>query len=92
MLALAATSFPAEVVEEFKSGQDEPFDSVENEEDIARVEPGEGSIQQDAELDEADIPGLPVSEAERRANWKKLPQRVRVAIRRLHRHFGGHTS
>ena len=53
---------------------------AENEEDIARVEPGEESSQQDVELDDVDIPGLPVSE--------KLPQRVRVAVRRLHRQFG----
>ena len=87
VLALAATAFPAEAVEKLNPDQDEHFDSVENEEDLARVDPGEESIQQDAELDEADTPGLPVLEAERRASWKKLPQRVRVAVRRLHRQF-----
>ena len=83
VMALAATAFPAEAVEELAPDQDEPFDSIENEDDIARVEPGEESIQQDTELDEVDVPGLPVLEAERRQGWKKLPQRVRVAVRRL---------
>ena len=87
-MALAATAFPAEAVEELAPEQDEPFDSIENEDDIAKVEPGEESIQQDTELDEVDVPGLPVLDAERRQGWKKLPQRVRVAVRRLHRQFG----
>ena len=88
VMALAATAFPAEAIEELNPDQDQPFDSVENEDDIARVEPGEESIQQDTELDEIDVPGLPVLEAERRQGWKKLPQRVRIAVRRLHRQFG----
>ena len=33
------------------------------------------------------MPGVPYTEARRRAAWRKLPQRVRVAIRRLHRQF-----
>ena len=85
VMALAATAFPAEAVEELAPDQDEPFDSIENEDDMARVEPGEESSQQNTELDEVDVPGLPVLEAERRQGWKKLPQRVRVAVRRLHR-------
>ena len=88
VMALAATAFPAEAIEELNPDQDQTFDSVENEDDIARVEPGEESIQQDTELDEIDVPGLPVLEAERRQGWKKLPQRVRIAVRRLHRQFG----
>ena len=68
VMALAATAFPAEAVEELAPAQDEH---------IARVEPGEESIQQDTVL-----------EAERRQGWKKLPQRVRVAVRRLRRQFG----
>ena len=88
VMALAATAFPAEAVEELTHDQDEPFDSVENEEDVARVEPGEESIQQDTELDEVDVPRLPMLEAERRQGWKKLPQHVRVAVRRLHHQLG----
>ena len=48
----------------------------------------EDTIQQETELDEVDIPNLPIKEAERRAGWKSLPQKVRIAIRRLHRQFG----
>ena len=31
---------------------------------------------------------MPIKEAERRAGWRSLPQKVRIAIRRLHRQFG----
>ena len=48
----------------------------------------EDTIQQETELDEVDIPNLRIKEAERRAGWKSLPQKVRIAIRRLHRQFG----
>ena len=48
----------------------------------------EDAIQQETELDGVDIPKLPIKEAERRAGWRKLPQKVRTAIRRLHRQFG----
>ena len=88
VMAPAATAFPAEAVEALTHDQDEPFDFIENEEDVARVEPGEESIQQDTELDEVDAPGLPMLEAKRRQGWKKLPQRVRVVVRRLRRQFG----
>ena len=33
------------------------------------------------------LPGVPKSDAERRKLWRQLPQKVRVAIRRLHRQF-----
>ena len=36
-------------------------------------------------LESLPLPGVPRTEALRRAAWRKLPQRVRVAIRRLHR-------
>ena len=39
-------------------------------------------------LEQFPFPGTPATEAERRAAWRTLPQRVRVAIRRLHRAFG----
>ena len=39
-------------------------------------------------LEQYPFPGTPATEAERRAAWRMLPQRVRVAIRRLHRAFG----
>ena len=38
-------------------------------------------------LESLPLPGVPKTEALRRAAWRKLPQRVRVAIRRLHRQF-----
>ena len=39
-------------------------------------------------LESMSFPGAPATEAERKAAWRALPQRVRVAIRRLHRAFG----
>ena len=39
-------------------------------------------------LDQLALPGAPLQEAERRALWRRLPQRTRVAIRRLRRQFG----
>ena len=82
-IALVSTSYPA-----WEDAEMEPLDSVEDVEDRAQMDPGEEAIQEDLELDEAEIPNLPIQEAERRAGWKKLPQRIRVAIRRLHRQFG----
>ena len=38
-------------------------------------------------LETLTLPGVPKSEAERRKLWRQLPQKVRVAIRRLHRQF-----
>ena len=48
----------------------------------------EDAVQQETELDGVDIPTLPIKEAERRAGWRKLPQKVCIAIRRLHRQLG----
>ena len=39
-------------------------------------------------LDQLSIPGAPLDEAQRRAQWRALPARTRIAIRRLHRQFG----
>ena len=77
---------PGSVEEE--SAPLEAFDTVENEQDRAMMDVSEDAIQQETELDEVDIPNLPIKEAERRAGWRRLPQKVRVAIRRLHRQFG----
>ena len=66
----------------------EAFDTIENEQDRAMMDVSEDAIQQETELDGVDIPNLPIKEAERRAGWRKLPQKVRIAARRLHRQFG----
>ena len=39
-------------------------------------------------LDQLSIPGAPMDEAQRRAQWRGFPTRTRIAIRRLHRQFG----
>ena len=62
--------------------------------DAGPAQPGEGGddlTPQEKEnlmLDEMPLPGAPKNEAERRAQWRRLPQRTRVAVRRLHRQFG----
>ena len=85
-MALVASAFPGSIEEE--SVPLEVFDTVEGEQDRAMMDVTENAIQQETELDEVDIPNLPIKEAERRAGWRSLPQKVRIAIRRLHRQFG----
>ena len=85
-MALVASAFPGSIEEE--SVPLEAFDTVEGEQDRAMMDVSEDAIQQETELDEVDIPNLPIKEAERRAGWRSLPQKVRIAIRGLHRQFG----
>ena len=61
-IALVSTSYPA-----WEDAEMEPLDSVEDVEDRAQMDPGEEAIQEDLELDEAEVPNLPIQEAERRA-------------------------
>ena len=85
-MALVASAVPGSIEEE--SVPLEAFDTVEGEQDRAMMDVTEDTIQQETELDEVDIPNLPIKEAERRAGWRSLPQKVRIAIRMLHRQFG----
>ena len=52
------------------------------------MDPSEEAITEETQLDEVDIPGLHIEESERRAKWRAVRQRIRVAIRRLHTQFG----
>ena len=85
-MALVATAFPGSIEEE--STRPEAFDTVETEQGRAMMDVSEGAIQQETELDGVDIPNLHIKEAERRTGWRKLPRKVRIAIRRLHKQFG----
>ena len=80
-MALVASALPGSI-------EEESVDTVEGEQDRAMMDVTEDTIQQETELDEVDIPNLPIKEAERRAGWRSLPQKLRIAIRRLHRQFG----
>ena len=82
-----SVAFPAEVVEEAEE-YDGSWDAVVGPEDAAVQDPVEDLTHEETLLDDVDIPGLPEDEAERRRAWRKLPQRVRIAVRRLHRAFG----
>ena len=52
------------------------------------MDPSEEAITEETQLDEVDIPTLHIEESERRAKWRAVRQRIRVAIRRLHTQFG----
>ena len=79
------SAFPAAGLEE--ETDDQPtFDGVLGRDDVGKVEPREEMLE--VLLDEVNIPGLPEDEKTRRSEWRKLPQRVRIGIRRLHRQFG----
>ncbi|CAL1129119.1 unnamed protein product [Cladocopium goreaui] len=76
----AQTCFVGEAMDEQSGSEDQmlddpnkPLTPAENEQLI---------------LDQLAIPGAPLDEAQRRAQWRALPTRTRIAIRRLHRQFG----
>ena len=85
-MALVASAFPGSIEEE--SVALKAFDTVEGEQDRAMMDVSEDAIQQETELDEVDIPNLPIKEAEHRAGWRILPEKVHIAIRRFHRQIG----
>ena len=67
---------------------DQQLDALWDSNDRAQANPVEELISEETLIDEVDIPGLPQDEVERRRQWRKLPARVRIAVRRLHRQFG----
>ena len=82
-------AFPAAVSDEIEEGLGEnPLDQVMDDEDRPTQDPVEDLIAEETLVDEYNIPGLPADEQERRRMWKKLPQRVRIGVRRHHRQFG----
>ena len=66
----------------------EPFDALWDSEDRAQTNPVEELMSEETLIHEVEIPGLPHNKAERRRQWRKLPARVRIAVRRSHRQFG----
>ena len=74
------TCFAGEIKEDEESGQEFPteVDGV----------PLTATEKEGLMLDKLMIAGAPESEARRRELWRKLPQRTRIAIRRLHKQFG----
>ena len=82
-----SVAFPAEIIEEAQEHGGN-WDAVDGPEDVALQDPVEDLTHEETLLDEVNIPGLPEDETERRKSWRKLPQRVRIGVRRLHRAFG----
>ena len=71
-------------------------EDIEPSSDDMQVQPMVGSVdmqklapaeQESLALDQLALPGT-IDEQKRRALWRRLPQRTRIAIRRLHRQFG----
>ncbi|CAE7253985.1 RE2 [Symbiodinium natans] len=54
-ISLVATSYPVWDDGEIDDSEFPTFDSVENEDDVARMDPGEEAIQEDLELDEVQV-------------------------------------
>ena len=81
-----SVAFPAEIIEETQEYGGN-WDAVVGPEDVTLQDPVEDLTQKEILLDDVDIPGLPEDESERRRSWYKLPQRVRIAVRRLYRAF-----
>ena len=71
-------AFVGDVQEEtHEDGQ--PFDALCDSDDRAHVNPVEELISEETLIDEAEIPGLPQDEAERRQQWRKHRQFGHVA-------------
>ena len=83
--AMTHAAFPAEAVQEH---EEDTFDAIESQEDLGVQDPAPQLVSEETFLDTVEVPGLPLEEAKRREAWKKLPQRVRIAVRRLRRQFG----
>ena len=81
------TAFPAAVLED-ETDDHTTFDGVLGKDDVGKIDPKEELLSEEVLLDEVNIPGLPEDEKKRRSEWRKLPQRVRIGICRLHRQFG----
>eukprot|EP00435_Cladocopium_sp_Y103_P068333 s119_g31.t1 len=84
---MMSVAFPASLGDELAEGQS-TFDQVMDPGDTAVSNPVESLVSEETIIDEVDVPGLPLDEVERRRQWRKLPQRVRIGIRRLRRQFG----
>ena len=87
--SFARTCFVGETIEDDEgdldpSSADMQMQPVEDSVDLQKLTPGE---QEPLTLDQVALPGT-VEEQKRRALWRRLPQRTRIAIRRLHRQFG----
>ena len=60
---------------------DQQLDALWDSNDRAQVNPVEELISEETLIDEVEIPWLPQDEVERRRQWRKLPARVRIAVR-----------
>ena len=87
VIDLLSTAFPIFVYKE-RVEHLPTMDVVEGEQDVGTINPVPELIEEEILLDEVDIPGLPLEESERRRQWRKLPQRICIDVRRLHHQFG----
>ena len=85
----ANVAFPAEMEEEERNEKDDTefLDCCVDDEDFGNIAEDILSAEQSM-LEELPLPGTPLFEKERRAQWLKLPRHARAAIRRMHAQFG----
>ena len=76
----AQTCFVGEAMDELSGSDDQMLDDPNK-----PLTPAEN---EQLMLDQLAIPGAPLDEVQRRAHWRALPTRTRIAIRCLHRQFG----
>ena len=82
-----SVAFPTKIIEKAQEYGGN-WDAIDDPEDVTLQDPVEDLTHEETLLDDVDIPGLPEDETERHRSWRKFPQRVRIAVRRLHRAFG----
>ena len=87
--SFARTCFVGEAIEDDEEDMDPSSDDMQvqpmdDSVDLEKLTPAE---QESLALDLLNLPGT-IDEQKRRALWRRLRQRTRIAIRRLHRQFG----
>ncbi|CAJ1436960.1 unnamed protein product [Effrenium voratum] len=91
---MLSVGFPVEMQEDEQEEAvtfdmpDDPDSDSQRDEVFNPVLKGNAEMAEWEVLDSIDIPDLPAKEQERRKAWRAIPQKVRVAVRRLHRQFG----
>ena len=84
----ARTCFVADELEDISEIENSDIEGVLRETKQEDGKPLSAREQEELMLDQLALPGADMTEQKRRQLWRALPQRTRIAIRRLHRQFG----
>ena len=88
------TAFVTEHYQELRGENQRPLDAVDDDDGPeavpARVTKTieEVDAYEREQLEELPLPGTPISEADRKREWLKLPRNARLATRRMHNEWG----